>query len=222
MKLKVINPVMIMAILIGLVSCYPGGAEYYSDTDVVLTSYNDQFNFSEIQTYYLADSIRHVVDEGKEPDRTFDGYIISELERNLNTLGFQRLDTNDINAGQQPDVAIVVTQVIVQNYNIYYSYPWYPGWGWGYYYKDSQYWGYPGYGWGYYPGYPTYVSSYEVGTVQWQMFDPDNVDEDNQVIYVEWMGAINGVLGTSKTGTEGRITDGIDQAFLQSPYLSGK
>ncbi|MBC8490757.1 MAG: DUF4136 domain-containing protein [Bacteroidetes bacterium] len=198
---------ILAGIAVALTSCYPGGAEYTEDLDLVVTDYNPDYNFKVIQTYYMADSIYHIVDEGVTPDRTYDAYIISELERNFDALGYERLDTNDIGS-PEPDVAVVVTAIKVTYYNIY-SYPWYPGWGWGY----------PDYGWGY-PWYGgSYVTSYETGTVLWDMFDPDNVDKDNKIIYVEWMGAINGLLGTSKQNTKDRITRGINQAFEQSPYL---
>ena len=64
------------------------------------------------------------------------------------------------------------------------------------------------------------MTSYEVGTVFWDLFDPDNVDEENETINVSWTGAVNGVLGTSTTTTKDRVSRGIDQSFRQSAYLS--
>lgn len=218
---RIINLSLLAFIAIFISACYPGGAEYTSDTDVIYTDYNPEFNFGGINTYYLADSINHIVDEGQEPDYSIDKFIVGELQRNFDNLGWTRLDSNDVGAGQKPDVAIVLSAIRVTNYNIYTS-PWYPGWGWGYYWKSTQYWGYPGYGWGY-PWYGgTYVTSYETGTLSWKMFDPDNVDEENEIIYVDWTGAVNGVLGTSSQTTKDRISRGVDQAFKQSPYLIGK
>jgi len=200
--------------------CYPGGAEYTSDTDLVYTNYDDQFDFNKVHTYFMSDSIFHAVDEGEDPDYTYDEYIISELARNFDALGYTRLTAND-STGPKPDVMVVVTVSQITNYNVY-AYPWYPGWGWGWYWKDSDYYGYPGYGWGY-PWYgTTYVTSYTVGTVLWDMFDPDKVDQDNEVINVQWTGAVNGVMGSSSVSTKERITDGINQAFQQSPYLQGE
>lgn len=212
--------VMLAGITVALTACYPGGAEYTSDTDIVLTNYNEDYNFNEVQTYYLADSINYVVEEGTTPDRSLESYILSELERNFDNLGWTR--TVD-SLSSEPDVAVLVSVIKVQNYNIY-SYPWYGGWGWGWYWKstgETTYWGYPGYGWGYpWYGGGTYVTSYEVGTVFWDLFRPDNVDEENEIIYDDWRGAVNGVLGTSTSSTKNRITNGIDQAFRQSAYLS--
>jgi len=213
MKNVFIKIVFVIGIAVGLSSCYPGGAEYISDTDIVITNYDSDYNFGKIQTYFLADSIRHLVNEGEEPDRKWDEFILGELAMHFDGLGWDRLSASDISGGQQPDADIVVTLATITITNIY-SYPWYGGWGWG--------WGgYPGYGWGYpwYGGY--YVSSYETGTVLWTMFDPADVDEENEKVYLNWEAVINGLLGSNPVNGQTRITNGINQAFKQSPYLSG-
>jgi len=211
---KLLLHIGIFAVMaIALTACYPGGAEYVSDTDLVVTNYNPEFNFNGIQYYYMPDSIRHIVEEGTTPDRSMDPFIISELEKNLTALGYTRLDTSDISGGGEADVMVAVSAIKVTNVN-YNTYPYYPGWCWSWYC-------YPGYGW-YYPWYGyTYVTSYETGTVFWDMFDPDNVDIENETIHVEWTGAINGVLSSSVSSNQSRLTKGIEQAFMQSPYLSG-
>lgn len=222
MKSSLFKLGIIAAIAIGITSCYPGGAEYTSDTDVVVTDYDPEYSFKSVQTYYLSDSIDHITEDDDEPNTKNDAYIISELERSFNSLGWTRLDSTDA-GGNPPDVSVVVRAAQVTNYNIY-SYPWYPGWGWGWYWKSSdetQYWGYPGYGWGY-PYYPTYVTSYTTGTLNWFLFDPELVDEENEILNVKWVGVINGVLGSSNSSTQSRITTGINQAFNQSPYLSAE
>jgi len=214
---------MLAVIVFALTACYPGGAEYTSDTDIVITDYDEEYNFNSISTYFLSDSINHIVEEGDTPDRSMDAFILSELERNFDALGWERLAPQDsVNPGPEPDVSVVVSAIEVQNYNYWYM-PWYGGWGWGWYWKstnESTYWGYPGYGW--YPPYygGGYYTSYTTGTVAWNLFDPKLVDEDNEDIYVQWIGAINGLLGSSKSTTQTRVTNAINQAFRQSPYLS--
>ena len=212
---------IMIGIAVFLTACYPGGAEYTSDTDLVVTDYNPDYDFGDIHYYYLSDSINHIVEEDDTPDRTLDPFVIGLLEDQLNALGWER--STDTITDPEPDVSIVVAAIIVTNYNIY-QIPWYGGWGygWGWYYKGTDYWGYPGYGWGYpYYGY-TYVTSYDVGTLAWFLFEPDKVDIEDELIYMEWAGVINGVLGLSTSSTEDRIERGIDQAFNQSSYLSGE
>ena len=210
---------MLAIIVFALTACYPGGAEYTSDADIVITDYDEEYNFNSIVTYFLADSINHIVDEGDTPNTSMDSYVLSELERNFDALGWTRIEDSTAN---EPDVAIVVAAIEVQNYNYYYM-PWYSGWGWGWYWKstdETQYWGYPGYGWGY-PYYGgSYVTSYTTGTVAWNLFDPKLVDDTNEEILIQWIGAINGLLGTSTSTTKTRVSDAINQAFKQSPYLS--
>jgi len=213
MKKLLILAGIILAIAIALTECYPGGIEDISETDLVVTNYNPEYDYNSIQYYFMPDSLRHIIDSGTVADRSMDPFIISELERNFGAMGFTRLDTNDINGGTDPDVIVVASAIKKQNINIYTYYPYYPGWCWSWYC-------YPGYGW-YYPWYGyTYVTSYETGTVFWDMFDPENVDPENEVISVEWTGAVNGVLG-STSNNQIRLTQGIDKAFLQSPYLIG-
>lgn len=215
MKKNLTKIVALAAIVFALTSCYPGGAEYTTDTDLIITNYDENINFGSIQTYYLSDSIQHIVEDGSEPGTTFDSYIINELERNFSNIGWERADSTFA----EPDVAVVVTLAEVTNYNVY-SYPWYGGWGGGWYWKSTDYWGYPGYGWGYPPYYGSYVTSYTTGTIYWRLFDPRKTDEETETIYVEWEGALNGLLGTTSSTTKNRITSGVDQAFKQSPYLS--
>lgn len=217
---RLFNFLIVLGMGFSLVACYPGGAEYTSDTDLVITNYNPEYDFGSVTHYFLSDSINHVVPEGDEPNYDNDPFIIGEMERNFEALGWERVDS--LFQGT-PDVAVTLSIIKVQNYNIY-TIPWYPGWGWGWYWKSSDeanYWGYPGYGWGY-PYYPTYVTSYQTGTVVWYLFDPDNVDDDNEIIYLDWQGAVNGVLGSSVSSTKSRVTNGLDQAFRQSPYLQGE
>lgn len=202
---------IIACISIALNACYPDNDVYISDTDLVVTNYNPDYRFNDIHYYFMPDSIRHIVDEGTIPDRSMDPFIISELERNFNALGYTRLYANDIAGGAEPDVIVVVSAIKILNVDVY-TYPWYGGWCWGPYC-------YPGYGW-YYPWYGySYVTAYETGTVLWDMFDPDNVDFENEIINVDWTGGINGVLGSSESSNQTRLTTGIDKAFKQSPYL---
>ncbi len=220
MKKLLIKIGVIAGITIAMTACYPGGAEYTSDTDIILTNYNPDFDFKSVQTYFLSDSINFIADDTNEQiNGQTANLIIAELESNFQARGYERITDTTL---PEPDFMVVVTALKVQNYQVYGGYPWYGGWGWGWgWYKSTNYYGYPGYGWGY-PYYPSYVTSYETGTVIWDMFDPDNVDEEDEIIYVEWTGAINGVLGSSVSSTQDRITTGIEQAFRQSPYIQSE
>lgn len=223
MKKLILKLSYLLAISFLLVSCYPGGAEYTSDTDIVLTNYNDAYDFGAQKTYFMSDSIQHLVDDGDKVDTQYDKTILQALESNFEARGYTRVIPDSTNPGPEPDFSVVVTALKTTTTTVYGGYPWYGGWGWGWYWKKkgTQYYGYPGYGWGY-PYYPTYVTSYTTGTVVWDMFDPENVDEDNEIVNVDWTGAINGLAGSSASTTKDRIETNINQAFLQSTYIQSK
>ena len=152
---------LVDASYVSITGCYPEGYETYQETDIVVTDYNTNYNFSGIGTYIIPDTIHYIGEE--DPDRSWDNFIIGELEQGFESMGYTRL------AGLQhknpPDVVITVSVLRNENTNIY-SDPWYPGWGyggWGYPGYGWGYWGYPGYGYGYPWGGYTYISSYSIG-----------------------------------------------------------
>jgi hypothetical protein len=67
-------------------------------------------------------------------------------------------------------------------------------------------------------GFPIYIN-YATGTIFITMIDPENTDVDEKTVAVAWLAALNSMLWQGVQNTEQRITDNIDQAFEQSPYL---
>jgi hypothetical protein len=62
------------------------------------------------------------------------------------------------------------------------------------------------------------IGSYEVGTVFIELFDSDTPVPLDQQFPAIWGAAMNGLLG-SASGNQAFITQVIEQAFRQSPYL---
>ena len=92
-------------------------------------------------------------------------------------------------------------------------------WGWGSwgFWPGWGYW--PGYGPGWGIGYPwVSVSNYETGSVFITMVNPNQANSGEQEIPAIWGAAINGLLG-STAGNQAFITQTVEQAFRQSPYL---
>jgi hypothetical protein len=186
------------------ISCYPGDELNVADTDVVITLFDPNADFSTKLTYAMPDTVVHIVGEDQEDDitRAYDSMVLNGVASNLEDLGFTRVD--------DPETAdvLVVTAALAVDYSGYVSYGWY----WGYWY------GYPpGYG-GWYPYYPSggYSYSYTMGTVFILMMDPDNGGEERTPPI--WSAALNGIADTYTNSQ--RITAGIDQAFAQSQYLA--
>jgi hypothetical protein len=197
---------LIAAVSLVLAACYPTGPEYAEDTDIVVTSYDEGYNFSESETFAMPDQI--VVDvEIDDGDTTYiymaDKFATPTLEtiqRNMEDLGYTRVDVDE-----DPD--LLLTPAAYTSTTYFYSY-WYDWW----------YGGYWGWGWGwYYP--PSYtVSSYTTGTMVMVLADPNQAIESpiNRSPTL-WLSVLNGLMSGSYDIA--RVTEGIDQAFEQSSYL---
>lgn len=195
------NVILLLGIVLLMVSCYPGGPQYYEDLDLVYTDYAEDFDFAGQGTYALPDKIVKVtgnLQEGEEPEFVKEPYntqILNRIETNMSSLGWTKVD--DAEAAD-----LVLFPAVWTNTTIYY---WNDYWCWYYYYYC---------GWGYY--YPT-VTSYTTGTMVMALVA---AGDEYVEPYVTWTAAINGLLSGSYDAA--RVTKSIDQAFKQSPYLNTK
>ena len=197
---------LIVGVAFLIASCYPGGAEYVSDIDVVYTTYEQDYNFKGQSTYAMPDKI--VVDvKIKDGDTTYiymkqgsADQILSEIEVKMQAYGWTKVDPIVTN----PDIALTPSAIKSTTYFYSYWYDWWYG-GW-----------YPGWGW-YYPPYYT-ISSYTTGSLIITMADP-SVAEDNPIDLspTVWIAVGNGLYTGNYNAS--RVTKAIDQAFSQSPYL---
>ena len=200
--------------LLALAACWPGDVNSVQDLDVVVTVYDSTANFSKV-TYGLPDSIVHIdlgIGEKVDVPRDHDALILSEVARQMDALGYQRRTAAEIQQGGADYVVLV--QAAGREVTQYYA--WYPWCG----YWDWWYWGWWGgcYG-GYYPPQVGEVT-YEVGTVFIDLIDGEGVDPDEDSFVRIWIAALNGLLNQTVGATsEQRITDAIERAYAQSPYL---
>jgi hypothetical protein len=191
-------------------ACTPGSDITASESDVVVTLYDTDFDFGSVKYYAMPDTIVDLTPDGSQSG---DGKLTEQDEQDILQLirdnfanrGYVKVDTNDTQ--NPPQFAVVVSAQATDYWNLYSYYPWNP-WGW---------WGYY---WWYYP--PTVGTSYAFtsGTLYVQMgdfevFDPDA--DESKTGY--WMGVQNGVLNDTSANLKRRVTDGINQMFDQSPYL---
>ncbi len=190
--------VFYLSIIMILGSCYPNGPEYYEDTDIVYTKFDDQFDFSTKGSYSIPDKIVKITgDLGEDEDPEF-------VKEPYNTQMLQKIESNMADLGwtstEDPANAdLVLFPAVWTNTTIYY---WYDYWCWYYPY-------YCGWGW----GYPS-VSSYTTGTLLMTLVvDGEDYIEPTRV----WTAAANGLLSGAYNTT--RVNKAIDQAFEQSPYL---
>jgi len=184
-----------------------------------LTFYNDSADFNSLSTYYMVDTV-YVLDDVENPEPVSNSdVIINQIAKGMTDAGYTRIYEGN---PDKPSVVILTGAFKTTTVSVGWYYPWYGWGGGGWWYwgaeRGTNYWG------GYYPGYPwyggmPYYTSYTSGTVIFDMINPDDYDVIGQdtLARVYWNGAVQGVL--SGGSTDSRVTNAIDQAFLQSPQI---
>jgi hypothetical protein len=197
-------------------ACYPKGAEYTDELDLVYTNYTSDFDFTATKTYSIPDSIVKISgDDISDPDgdgkpqflsQSSANVILNQIKQNMSAYGWTLVDKND-----NPDVVMLVSTMTTTN--IYYYYDW---WYWGWYYPGYS----PGWGW-YYPGYyyPPYITGYRSGSIFTQMVDNRAIPLSDNATVV-WTCIINGLAEGGSTNIAARTQINIDKAYDQSPYLN--
>jgi hypothetical protein len=201
------NPLVPAMALIGALvasGCYPQRVESIEDFDTATTLHAPDADFTTVGTYALVDTIFEIGDSsGPSINHSLDGQILANIATNLDALGWTEVDEHTT----QPDIMVAVT--VTTSTNVGWAaggwYDWFYGW-WG------------GWGWYYPPVY--YPYSYQTGTLMVAMLDTDGADGGTVTVPVVWVAAVNGVLRSTVSANVTRINELIDQAFLQSPYLS--
>ncbi|WP_163322611.1 DUF4136 domain-containing protein [Draconibacterium mangrovi] len=209
-----------------LFSCHPEYDATVEELDVAITQYDEEQDFSQLQTFYLEDSIIYIKDEesgSASVDHSQNDLIVSLVRQNFLDMGWTEV-TGPIDGEIDADVSIMLS-VLETDLSFYYYYwwdwwYWYP-WDWWYpWYGDPWYPGYP-----VWPSYPTYPSQgYTVGTLFIDMLDMNGVempegDDSSFKVPMPWKGAAIGILAGSDTFLQQRLTNEINQVFKQSPYL---
>jgi len=209
----------VVAMMLGMTlsACYPVTSSLETeDFDAVITLFDPNADFGALRTYALPDSVVHLAD-GSTVNRLFDALILSEVEANMNALGFTRIAEPD---DDNPADVYILVAVTSSDWVGYTEYAWDPYWGW-YPYWPCCYGG----GWGiYYPWYPTtgIVYTYSTGSILVDMIDPSRADANSEQLPSIWLGVLNGLVADSQQNNADRISQGIDQMFNQSPYLAGQ
>src|SRR5262245_36761960 len=189
---------------IAVAGCSPGSdVENIADLDTVTTLFSPGADFKTPFRFTVVDSITQLGDMPVTITPPQHQAIIDRIRADMITAGWTEVANPSMS--DQPDVAIQPGVTTSTSSGVAY---WPPYWGW--------YPGYPAYccwGWG---GWAT-AYSYTTGTLVMAMLDLKHPDATS--VPVMWLGAVNGVLGSSTASNQSRIANGIDQAFQQSPYL---
>jgi hypothetical protein len=180
------------------------------DQLVVSTNFDPGADFKAYTTYAIpTDTIGFLSNNSSDtiivsPTSSFPRTVLNSIRQNLDGRGYTRVGRNE-----DPDMGINV--MVANDFNVFQQivYPDYYG------YPGNYYSGYYGYG-GYY-SYP-YVNTYayNTGVLIVEIVDLKNRTPDNKVKVV-WDAYLGDVYST--LDREAQSTGGIDQAFVQSPYI---
>ena len=193
-------------------ACTPGNEITASESDVVITLYDNEYNFAALNNFTMRlDSVMHLTEDGSDDpslSRDNDTAVLAQIRSNFEARGYTWVDPSTITDGSEIDFAVLVGATSTSFYSIYSAWP---CWGWSWYCGGG----------GWYGGYPsTGVSyAYSTGTLITLMTDPDESVNPEEFVPTKWQGAINGILNDTDSNIQQRLTRDIDQMFEQSPYL---
>jgi len=177
---------------------------------LVYTAYDNDTDFSALETYYLPDSILLIGNSDKtEYWKDADALeIVGTVAAKMDAMGYTRLDEK-----QDADVGLQLSYVQKVTYFVGYDYPY---WWWYYpYYWTPGYWG-DWIGW-HYP-YRVYYG-YTAGTLLMEMLDLKTEGDSSKKLPVIWDSFIGGLRTSSQKINQQRTLTAVEQAFEQSPYL---
>ena len=201
------------AAVILLAACHKEPYPQDSDNEyLVYTSPGKDVNFSQYKTFDIADSLL-VIGQGDKPvySQTQSALALIQAYRtNMEKLGYIYTPSNpDADLGIQVTY-IIKTERFVKYYNDPYWWLDYPG------YWPSGYWG----NWtGFYYPYPVSYT-YTTNALLIDMVDLTGDEKEGTPLEVVWTSYIGGPAGYSVQYDVNRMKASIDQAFVQSPYLS--
>lgn len=194
----------------GLAACYPERASEGTDYASITTVYDSLIEFDSLPTFYLPDSVVHLVPVGGTDNisHSSDSLILATIVENMVDMGYTQ-EADPLLASLTLNPAITLSA----QYD-------YAGLDWCLTWED---WAYPWTCTGWIPGYPEDVIGfqYSTGTLLIPMADlSGGVPPAVAAPPVVWLAGINGVAnGSSAAIIAQELEDGINQAFFQSPYL---
>ena len=203
---------LISAAVLLLAACHKEPYPQDSDNEyLVYTSPGKDVNFAQYQTFDIADSLL-VIGQTDKPmySQSENALALIQAYRvNMEKRGFIYTPSNpDADLGIQLTY-VIKTERYVQYYNDPYWWLDYPG------YWPSGYWGnWTGF---YYPRPVTYTY-----TTNAFLADIVNLttEQDGKPLEVLWTAYIGGPAGSSLQNDIKKMEASVDQAFVQSPYLT--
>jgi hypothetical protein len=203
-------------VFLTIVSCADDkGFKSVDDYNVVVTLFDQDFNFGDFATFSMPDSVVHLrIPEKEATDNitwVYDSHILSEVVDLFESSGYQKVDPHVTT----PDFFVLVS-VTKQNWLEFpYEHHWWVNWSWYTHWPSlTDTWDVT------YPvQYTDEPYSFSQGTLFIDIMDAKNRDATGEKIPIRWTAVINGVLGYTDPKSQNRIITSIKQAIEQSPYL---
>jgi len=192
------------------IACYPDrSVDSTTEFASVTTLFDKEASFETVTKYALPDTVLYVPKLEDEVPAATQAAILTSIRQNLTKLGW-----TEVTNPKTTPVDVYVVATVTSETSTYWVY-WWDYWGWYPYWPVG--WTGASSSW-YYPGY-WYPYSYTTGTVLIGMADARPTITDGRIPLM-WSAGVNGVLADQGTNVS-IATAAIDQAFQQSPYLSG-
>lgn len=204
---------LISAAVMLLAACHKEPYPQDSDNEyLVFTSPGKDVNFSQYQTFDIADSLLVIGQSDKPMYSQSENALalIQAYRTNMEKRGFIYTPSNP-----DADLGIQLTYVIkTERYVNYYNDPYwwldFPG------YWPAGYWGnWTGF---YYPRPVTYT--YTTNALLTDIVNLTGEQEEGKPLEILWTSYIGGAAGPTLKGDIKRMEAAIDQAFVQSAYLT--
>jgi hypothetical protein len=187
--------------------CHPeqlSGSDPYNS---IVTVADTLASFSTFAKFFIPDSVVHVTPGTMldEIPHTYDSLIVAQTALNMEARGYKRTLVID-----SAEVTVNPMVTVKENYD-FTTAEWCTWWSWAYPWGCTSW----------VPAYPPGLDfTYSTGTLLIPMADLRAGTPPASTPPVIWFAAINGVVsGTTSSTAEGQIVDGINQAFVQSPYI---
>lgn len=201
--------IALMAVAVSACQKEPSTGDLRKDF-LVYTAHAENVDFASFDTYFIPDSILLIGSSDKaEYWKDADAQqVVGAFVTGLNAAGYTRVMEKE-----GADLGVQLSYVKKVTYFVGYNEPY---WWWDYpYYWAPGYWG-NWYGW-HYP-YQVYYG-YTAGSLLGEVVNLMAPQTDNAKLPVVWDTFISGLLTSSSQINLERTLAGIEQAFMQSPYL---
>jgi hypothetical protein len=217
-RIALLIPGALVAAFMLLASCGPDtGFNAVGDYDVVMTLYNGEIDFSQYATFGLPDSVVHLTIPGQNQSDNitwiYDQTILDKIGGILEARGYTKVNPHLVT----PDIFVLVGVTIQEWDEFPYLHHWWDNWSW------YPYW--PGWEHTWTVAYPSQYSDrqyyFAMGTLFIDIIDTEHADAVSETIPCRWTAVLNGALGSKTAQSLSQIEVNIEQAFSQSPYISG-